>query len=103
MVHWCEGGVNQGLLPMTISEEESNLFCACHLLNCDEGQGQRSITGFWYIVNGARQKKKKKVNPAWYRTRVARFVIGHASHYSEKWRCDSIVNIAQICTHCSSI
>jgi hypothetical protein len=51
MVGWCEGGVNQGLLPieggvnqgllpMTISEEESNLFCACHLLNCDEGQGQ---------------------------------------------------------------
>jgi hypothetical protein len=33
-------GVNQGLLPMTISEEESNLFCACHLLNCDEGQWQ---------------------------------------------------------------
>jgi hypothetical protein len=27
MVRWCEGGVNQGLLPMTISEEESNLFC----------------------------------------------------------------------------
>jgi hypothetical protein len=23
-----------------ISEEESNLFCACHLLNCDERQGQ---------------------------------------------------------------
>jgi hypothetical protein len=38
MVRWFEGGVNQGLLPMTISEEESNLFCACHLLNCDEGQ-----------------------------------------------------------------
>jgi hypothetical protein len=33
-----EGGVNQGLLPT--SEEESNLFCACQLLNCDEGQGQ---------------------------------------------------------------
>jgi hypothetical protein len=40
MVRWFEGGVNQGLLPMTISDEESNLFCACHLLNCDEGQGQ---------------------------------------------------------------
>jgi hypothetical protein len=40
MVRWCEGGVNLGLLPMTISEEESNLFCASHLLNCDEGQGQ---------------------------------------------------------------
>jgi hypothetical protein len=26
--------------PMTISDEESNLFCAYHLLNCDEGQGQ---------------------------------------------------------------
>jgi hypothetical protein len=38
MVRWCEGEVNQGLLPMTISEEESILFCACHLLNCDEGQ-----------------------------------------------------------------
>jgi hypothetical protein len=33
-------GVNQRLLPMTICEEESNLFCACHLLNCDEGEGQ---------------------------------------------------------------
>jgi hypothetical protein len=32
MVRWFEGGVNQGLLPMTISDEESNLFCACHLL-----------------------------------------------------------------------
>jgi hypothetical protein len=32
MVRWCDGGVNQGLLPMTISEEESNLFCAFHLL-----------------------------------------------------------------------
>jgi hypothetical protein len=40
MVRWFEGGVNQGQLPMIISEEESNLFCACHLLNCDEGQGQ---------------------------------------------------------------
>jgi hypothetical protein len=37
---------------MTISEEESNLFCACHLLNCDEGQR--------YKVNGAGQKKRKK-------------------------------------------
>jgi hypothetical protein len=38
-----EGGVNQGLLPMTINDEEheeSNLFCACHLLKCYEGQGQ---------------------------------------------------------------
>jgi hypothetical protein len=35
MIRWFEGWVNQGL-------EESNLFCACHLLNCDEGQGQ------WY-------------------------------------------------------
>jgi hypothetical protein len=42
MVRWFEGRVNQGLLPMRISDEESiyNLFCACHLLNCDEGQGQ---------------------------------------------------------------
>jgi hypothetical protein len=46
---------------MTISEEESNSLCACDLLNCDEGQGQWSITGFWYKVNGARQKKKKNV------------------------------------------
>jgi hypothetical protein len=38
MVRWCEGGVNQGLLPITISEEESDSFCAYHLLNCDEGQ-----------------------------------------------------------------
>jgi hypothetical protein len=51
--------VNQGLL---LSEEESNLFCACHLLNCDEGQGQSSIIGFWYIVNGARQKKRTQPN-----------------------------------------
>jgi hypothetical protein len=40
MVRWFEGRVNQGLLPMKISEEESNLFCACHLLKCYEGQGQ---------------------------------------------------------------
>jgi hypothetical protein len=71
MVRWCDGGVNQGLLPMTISREESNLFCACHLLNCDEGQGQ------WL-----QDKKKKKVNPTGYRTRVARFVV--ASRYSTK-------------------
>jgi hypothetical protein len=56
-------GGNQGLLPMTISEEESNLFCACHLLNCDEDQGQWSITGFWYIVNGARHTEKKRNKP----------------------------------------
>jgi hypothetical protein len=37
MVRWFEGGMNQGLLPMTINEEESYLFCACHLLNFDEG------------------------------------------------------------------
>jgi hypothetical protein len=36
MVRWFEGGVNQGLLPMTISEEESS----CHILNCDEDQRQ---------------------------------------------------------------
>jgi hypothetical protein len=47
---------------MTISEEEGNVFCACNLLNCDEGQGPRSI--FWYIVNGARQKKKEKSEPS---------------------------------------
>jgi hypothetical protein len=35
-----------------ISAEESNLFCACHLLNCDE----------------SKTEKKKKVNPARYRT-----------------------------------
>jgi hypothetical protein len=51
---------------MTISDEESNLFCACQLLNCDEGQGQRSITGFWYKVNGARQTKKKIRNNVFY-------------------------------------
>jgi hypothetical protein len=28
MVRWSEGGVNQGLLPMTISEEKCNLFRA---------------------------------------------------------------------------
>jgi hypothetical protein len=53
MVRWCEGGVNQGLLPMTISEEESNLFCACHLLNCDEiamkakGNHRRLVHSKW--------------------------------------------------------
>jgi hypothetical protein len=40
MVSWCEGGMNQGILPITVSEEESNSFYACHLLNCDEAQGQ---------------------------------------------------------------
>jgi hypothetical protein len=39
MVRWSEGGVNQGLLPMTISEEESNSFRACHLLNCVKAKG----------------------------------------------------------------
>jgi hypothetical protein len=32
----CGDNGSLGLLPMTISEEA---FCACHLLNCDEGQG----------------------------------------------------------------
>jgi hypothetical protein len=38
---WFAGlrGSEPRLPPMT-SEEESNLFCLCHLLNCDEGQGQ---------------------------------------------------------------
>jgi hypothetical protein len=45
MVLWFEGEVNQGLLPMTISDEESNLFCACHLLNCDEGNDQSQAFG----------------------------------------------------------
>jgi hypothetical protein len=80
---------------MTISEEESNLFCACNLLNCDEDQGQWSITGFLYIVSGARSKKKKKVNPAGYRTRVASFY----ESFSERWRCVSIVIARRI--HCS--
>jgi hypothetical protein len=53
------GGVNQGLLPMTISEEETNSFCACHLLKCYVGQGQWSIAGFWYIVNDARHRNKE--------------------------------------------
>jgi hypothetical protein len=42
-----------GLLPMTISEEESNL------LNCDEGQGhndQSEACG----IHGARQKRKRE-------------------------------------------
>jgi hypothetical protein len=44
MVRWFEGGVNQGLAPYDnkqISLEESNLFCACHLLNCDEGKTEK--------------------------------------------------------------
>jgi hypothetical protein len=28
-----------------VKKEESNLFCACHLLNCDEGL-RAMITGF---------------------------------------------------------
>jgi hypothetical protein len=31
---------------MTISEEESNLFCAFYLLNCDEGQGNDQSQAF---------------------------------------------------------
>jgi hypothetical protein len=53
MVRWCEDGV---LLPMTISVEEfiklkkekSNLFCACHLLNCKK----RSLTTWSHRVFG---------------------------------------------------
>jgi hypothetical protein len=33
-------------------------------LKCYEGQGQWSITGFWYIVNGARHRKKETSLPA---------------------------------------
>jgi hypothetical protein len=43
---WCEGGTKGCSLYMyaifeAISEEESHKLCACHLLNCDEGQGQQ--------------------------------------------------------------
>jgi hypothetical protein len=38
----------------------------------------QSIVG----INGARQKKKKKVIPDWYRTRVAGSVVGHTNHYT---------------------
>jgi hypothetical protein len=34
------------------------------------------------IVNGARQKKKKKVIPAGYQTRVAGSVVGVLNHYT---------------------
>jgi hypothetical protein len=70
MVRWCEGGVNQGLLPMIISEEENNLFCACHLLNCEKAKGNHRLLEHrkW-----CKTEKKKKVNPAGYRTRVAFF------------------------------
>jgi hypothetical protein len=39
------GGGDQGLLlslhmKLEPSEEESHRLCECHLLNCDEGQGQ---------------------------------------------------------------
>jgi hypothetical protein len=53
---WTEGC---SLVIEPVSEEESHKCCVCHLLNCDEGQGQWTITGFWYMVNGARQKKNK--------------------------------------------
>jgi hypothetical protein len=48
-----------------------------HLLNCDEGQGQGQS-----IVNGARQKKKKKDIPTGYRTRVAGSVVGVLNHHT---------------------
>jgi hypothetical protein len=44
-------------------------------------KGNGSIAGFWYKVNGTRQKK---VNQAGYRTRVTRFVVERARHYSTK-------------------
>jgi hypothetical protein len=43
---------------MTISEEESNYVCACHLFNCDEGSNDQS-RAFGTLVNGARQKKSE--------------------------------------------
>jgi hypothetical protein len=39
--------VRGGSEPRAASDEESNLFCACHLLNCDEGQAD---FGFSTIV-----------------------------------------------------
>jgi hypothetical protein len=102
MVRWCEGGVNQGLLPMTIglSEEESNWFCACQLLNCDEGQGQWSITGFWYKSKWCKTEKKKKVNPVRYRFVVERAAIT-LRKLLRKVAMRYFVNINLI--HCSSI
>jgi hypothetical protein len=40
------------------------------------------------IVNGARQKKKKKVIRAGYRTRVAGSVVGELNHYTtnDSWK-----------------
>jgi hypothetical protein len=64
MVRWFEGGSEPRAAPYDnkqLSVEESKL-CACHLLNCDEGKTE----------------KKKKVNPAGYRTpdRTLRRLLG---------------------------
>jgi hypothetical protein len=46
---------------MTISEEESIFFCACHLLICDEGKGQCDQSqAFGTKV----QEKKEKREPS---------------------------------------
>jgi hypothetical protein len=47
-----------------------------------KAKGNDQSQAFGDIVNGARQKKKKNVNPAGYRTQVTRFVVERASHYS---------------------
>jgi hypothetical protein len=77
--------------------EESNFFCACHLLNCEEGQGQWSIAGFWYKVNGARQKKKEKGEPSrvsnpshQFRSRTCLPLL--YERLLERYLCVSIVN-----------
>jgi hypothetical protein len=43
MVRWFEGGVNQGLLPMTISDEESNLFRATIYWNVMKAKGKDQL------------------------------------------------------------
>jgi hypothetical protein len=50
------------------SEEESNLLCACHLLNCDEGQGQWDHR-LWY-------KDRKKIKRAWRLQGLQGVVLG---------------------------
>jgi hypothetical protein len=79
----CFAGVRgewtKGCSLWQLSEEESILLCACHLLNCDEGQGQWSITGFWHKVNGVRQTKKEKSEPS--------RVYINPGHQFRSWTC----------------
>jgi hypothetical protein len=59
-----------------------------------------------YIVNGGRQKKKKKVILAGYRTRVAGSVVGVLNHYTTNASLKKRMmhyNVTPIYCACSSI